>query len=246
MKPSLRPVVATALVATISLGLSTQAQATADLRTATVANVAAAPASSSTRDAEIAASYLRQWMFDPNKPPHPLRAKTDFEGPASRNTNLKNKLERRFLQHERQTFGINLGWTDDASPATAVKVSRWFFTRASSDPIRYGDTVALGNGRSPSYVHYTHRTVGIDLDWSHTPRFEWKLLGGKIGQPVRSGEWLAIYNTKARQPLIAFDRTVGADIGWPDSETWPQQIGDHVMRFIKDHWKEGVVYLFAA
>ena len=63
---------------------------------------------------------------------------------------------------------------------------------------------------------------------------------------MRSGDWLAIYNTKAQQPLIYFDRTVGGDIGWPNSETWPAQIADRVMRFIKDHWKEGVAYLLAA
>jgi hypothetical protein len=183
-------------------------------------------------------------MFDPNHPHHPLYAKTSFEGPASRNTNLKNSMVRRFLQWEPQTFGINLGWTDDASPETAVRVSRWFFTRSdTTHPLRYGDTVALGYGISPSYVYYADRTFGINLNWSYTPRFEWKLLGGKIGEQVRSGDWLAIYNTTTKQPLMYFDRTVGADIGWPDSKTWSQSALDAVMRFLKDHWKEGLAYL---
>ena len=63
------------------------------------------------RAAEVA-GYLKQWMFDPNHPHHPLRAKPNFNGPADRNTNLKNSHERKFLQWEEQTFGINLGWTE--------------------------------------------------------------------------------------------------------------------------------------
>jgi hypothetical protein len=248
MTRTFRPVLATALAAAVSLGVTSQVHAITGTRATTAAGAAASSDAirTGTSDAERAASYLKQWMFDPNKPHHPLRAKTDFNGPASRNTNLKNSMERRFLQWEHQTWGINLGWTDDASPATAVKVSRWFFTRQdTTHPIRYGDKVALGYGGSPSYIHYAHRTVGINLDWSYTPRFEWKLLGGKIGKQVRSGDWLAIYNTETKQPLIYFDRTVGGDIGWPDSETWPDQIADVVMRFLKDHWKEGVAYLIA-
>lgn len=49
-------------------------------------------------DARTAAGYLKQWMFDPNHAHHPLHAKSSWNGPASRNTNLKNKMEHRFLQ----------------------------------------------------------------------------------------------------------------------------------------------------
>jgi hypothetical protein len=250
----LRPLLAAALAAGVSLGATPQVHATTSALASTQAR-ATAPAGTfaSTRavrskisDAERAASYVKQWKFDPKKPHHPLRAKTDFNGPTNRNVNLKNSMERRFLQWEHQTWGINLGWTDDASPATAARVSRWFFTRKdTTHPIRYGDKIALGYGSAPSYIYYAHRTVGIDLDWSYTPRFEWKLLGGKIGTQVRSGDWLAIYNTETKQPLIYFDRTVGGDIGWPDSETWPDRIADVAMRFLRDHWKEGVAYLIS-
>jgi hypothetical protein len=244
-----RSLVATALVAmTMTAGFAPHAFAgtapTAPAGTKAPRAAVSATTATATSDATTAAGYLKQWMFDPNNPHHPLLAKSGFNGPASRNTNLKNSMEHRFLQWEHQTFGINLGWTDDASAATAVRVSRWFFTRADTTrPIRYGDTVALGNGQSPSYIRYANRTVGINLEWSSTPRYEWQLLGGPIGQPVRSGDWLAIYNTTTKQPLIYFDRTVGADIGWPNSETWGQQLSDAVMAFIKDHWKEGVAFL---
>ncbi len=240
-----RPLVAAALVATMSAGLMPQALAATATHSETGRSAPSGVASAAaTSDAKTAAGYLKQWRFDPNHPGHLLYAKSSFDGPARRNTNLKNSMEHRYLQWEHQTFGINLGWTDDASAATAVRVSRWFFTRKdTTHPIRYGNTVALGNGQSPSYIRYADRTFGINLDWSSTPRYEWKLLGGKKGQVVRSGDRLAIYNTVTKQPLIYFDRTVGGDIGWPNSETWGQQISDAVMAFIKEHWDEGLAYL---
>ncbi len=236
---------AAAVLAAMSCGMSPQALAALEAPPVSDANaastVSALPAAS---PAATAAGYLKQWMFDPNHAHHPLYAKSSWNGPSRKNTNLKNKYEHRFLQHERQTFGINLGWTDDASPRTAEAVSRWFFTRPDTTrPLRYGDRIAIGNGANPSYIRYANRTFGINLDWSRTPRYEWKLLGGKIGTQVRSGDWLAIYNTVTRQPLISFDRTVGADIGWPDSETWGEQVRDAVLKYIKDHWAEGVAYL---
>ena len=201
-----------------------------------------------TSSAAEVAGYLKQWMFDPNHAHHPLRAKPDFTGPADRNTNMKNSRPRKFLQWKEQTFGINLDWTGDASPATADKVSRWFFTQPAdnSSPIRYGQSIALGYGISPSYIYYAERTFGVNLEWSASPRFDWQLLGGKIGQEVRSGDWLALYNQTARDCLIYFDRTVGCDIGWPSSETWTGEITDVVMQAIKDHWKEAVAYLLAS
>lgn len=240
-----RPLAAAALVATMSVGLAPQALAATNARTtAEVSAPAAVDSARAVKNPETAATYLKQWMFDPNNAHHPLYAKANFNGPASRNTNLKNSMQRKFLQYERQTFGINLGWTHDATAKTAVAVSRWFFTRPdTTHPLRYGDTVAMGYGTSPSYIRYANRTFGINLDWSTAPRFEWKLLGGKTGTQVRSGDWLAIYNTVTKQPLISFDRTVGGDIGWPNSETWGQQLGDVTMKFIHDHWREGVAYL---
>jgi hypothetical protein len=201
-----------------------------------------------THQAAEVAGYLKQWMFDPNHAPHALRPTPGFTERNVRNVNLKNSRERKFLQWEKQTFGINLGWTDNAAPETAVRVSRWFFTRPADNesPLRYGETVAMGYGVSPSYVHYAERQFGINLDWSDSPRFEWKLLGGPRGHEVRCGDWLAIYNSKAGDCLIDFDRTVGGDIGWPSSETWGQQIQDAVMKAIRDHWKEAVAFLLAA
>ena len=193
-------------------------------------------------------SYLKQWMFDPNNPRHALLPKPQFSGPADRNYNLKNSRTKKFLQYEEQTWGINLGWTDNAAATTAKKVSRWFISRKGTGqtPIKYGEPIALGYGISPSFVRYEERTVGINLGWSESPAFEWRLLGGKAGRPVSSGDWLAIYNQKAGDCLIYFDRSAGGDIGWPGSQTWTDQLGDILTDAVKDHWKEAVALLLAA
>jgi hypothetical protein len=179
-------------------------------------------------DTDLVIDLMKQWVVlaDHTKA-GPIKPKTSFKGPASRNYQLKNKQLRKFLQWEDQ-IGMNIGWTDDAEPATAKKVQRWFFMRDGENdtPVRYGEWLALGNGNAPSFAHYESRTVGVNLQWHDAPAFQWKLLGGKKGTPVKTGEYLAIYNGKAKEPFIYMDRTVGGDVGWPSSKTWGEQFQD--------------------
>jgi hypothetical protein len=202
---------------------------------------------SSTDEIAIATDYLKQWTML-STTPTALLPKSDFDGPGERNYTMKNKRLRKFLQHEEQTWGINLGWTDDAEPATAKRVMRWFFARngGGNGPIRYGDTIALGNGKQPSFIHNAHRDVGIDLTWSDIPVFEWQLLGGQRGREVKTGEWLAVYNTKARECLLYFDRTVGGDIGWPSSKTWGDLLEARVRDAVKKYAADAVKAWLAA
>jgi hypothetical protein len=186
------------------------------------------------------AEQYKQWVIGSGRR-GPVLAQNAFKDGSERNYNLKGLQEHgNFLQWEKQTWGINLGWTDDHSAATAARVSRWFFARpgGGTGQLKYGETIALGNGKSPSFLRYESRTFGINLGWSDGPVFEWKLLGKPAGQPVQCGDRLAIYNAKAGSDtvpgvLIAFDRTVGGDIGWPDSKTWFEQAADELVAFGK-------------
>jgi hypothetical protein len=204
-------------------------------------------------DVELVVDLFKQWTILADHTPKggPVRPKTRFEGPANRNYQLKNKVPRKFLQWEDQ-IGMNIGWTDDAEPSTAKKVQRWFFMRDGENetPIRYGELLAIGNGKQPSWVHYEERTVGVNLQWHDRPSFEWKLLGGRRGQPVKTGEYLAIYNTKDKECFLYMDRTVGGDVGWPSSKTWGQQftdkIGDLAGKALDKAIDAGVAYLLAA
>lgn len=197
--------------------------------------------------AVVAASHMKQWMYDPNHHHHALRGKSSFAGPADRNTNMKNSKTSRFLQWERNLFGINLGWTDNASPQTATRVTRWFFTRPFNDesPLKYGDVFALGYGIEPSYVMYGERSVGINLTWSVKPTFEWEILGGPRGTQIQSGDWVALYNRVAKECIIYFPRELGGQVGWPSSTTLLDKIKDAALKYLKDHWEEGVAYLLS-
>ena len=181
-------------------------------------------------DVDLVVDLMKQWIIlaDHTKKGGPIRPKTTFDGPADRNYQLKNKLPIKFLQYEKQTAGLNIGWTNDASAATAKRVQRWFFRRDGENetPVRYGETIAMGYGTKPSWVCYETRTVGVNLAYKDNPCYQWQLLGGTPGQPVKVDEWLAIYNTKAKECFIYFERTVGGHVGWPSSKTWGEQFQD--------------------
>jgi hypothetical protein len=72
---------------------------------------------------------LKQWKLDSLVSTTRLLPKANFESALERNYTLKNKIVRKFLHHEVQTFGVNLGFTDNASLETGKKAARWFFTR---------------------------------------------------------------------------------------------------------------------
>jgi hypothetical protein len=196
-------------------------------------------------------SKVKQWTIGADGT-GPVVSKNRFTDTPAHSYNLKNRMLRKFLQHEHQTFGINLGWTDDAEPETAKQVARWFFPLPDETvrPIRYGERLALGNGNQPSFIRYASRDLGINLDWSNSPHCEWKLLGGPTGRPVQRGEYLAIYNTTTKHFLMYFDRNVGGDIGWEDSKRWGTQLlgeaADLLEKYGEDAVRDAVMKSLAA
>jgi hypothetical protein len=192
-------------------------------------------------------SNTKQWMFGSAGSGQVL-AKQTFLARADRNYWLKNRKVRKFLQYEHQDVGINLGWTDDAEPGTAAKVSRWFFAlpNRADRAIRLGEPIAMGYGKAPSFVHYEVRDWGINLDWSTNPVYEWEVLGGRRGQPVPQDEYLAIYNRKAKRFFMYFDRNVGGEIGWDDSARWGTQLGDALRDLIEEYGDDVIRYAVMA
>ena len=141
----------------------------------------------------------------------------------------------RYLQYEHQRWGINLGWTDDASAQTATASTQWeFVAAAGSADIKYGDFVAFRNHKVDDFVVNGQRTLGVNLDWSNEPVREWMIIGGPKGKAVTVGSHVSLFNTKCKLPLIYFDRTVGGSLGWPDSKTWGAQAIDKIGDKIKD------------
>lgn len=186
---------------------------------------------------QLMAPY-RQFMIGANSKGY-LYAKDSYNGRAGMSYNIKGLVNRKFLQYEKQGIGrgINIGWTSNASADTATKRAKWFFSKKSgtTNAIRYGEPIAMawGGNNKNQFVKYSHRTVGINLDWSSKPSYEWVILGGKPGTFVRRGvDRVILFNLKHKQPLVRFDRTVGGDIGWPDSRTWKRQVIDKARDYV--------------
>jgi len=139
-----------------------------------------------------------------------------------------------YLQYEKQSLGINLGWTDNASPQTAIASAQWEFVAAGTVQIKYGDIVALKNDKAGEFVVHGQRTVGVNLDWSKVADKQWMIVGGQKGKDVAVGDNFALLNTKCKLPLMGFDRTAGGDLGWPDSKTWGGQAVDIAEKKIKN------------
>jgi hypothetical protein len=194
------------------------------------------------------ADDLKQWVIGGTGA---LQPKRKFDGRPERNFNLRGLKIDKYLQHEKQSVGINIGWTDDASAKTAAKVTRWFFARESSDDsaLRYGETIALANGGDPSFVVHEHRTLGVDLGWQEKPEkpaFQWKVLGGTVGTPVQVGQKVALFNEKANECLIYFDRNAGGDIGWPTSQRWEDQLKALAVKAGEEAAKKAVLAFLGA
>jgi len=190
-----------------------------------------------------------QWILGPQAGGTVIRPQGQSHQYPDRYYYLKSKVPRKFLQYESQTWGINLGWTDDAAPDTGRRVARWFFMRkgTSERPIRYGETIAIAYENRERFIRYQKRDVGINLNWSDRPVYEWQILGGKQDDAVETQKWVAIVNLEAAvggEPFIYFDRTRGGDIGWPSSSTWGEQLKgaawDEVKQMARELLREGL------
>ncbi len=187
----------------------------------------------------------KQWRFGGPSTPTPLMPQPSFKENSETNYTLSNTQNGKFVQWDDRT-GFNAKFSDDNKPETAKKVRRWFITRQGSatGPIKYGERIAIGNGKKPSYVKHEQMTFGVDLQWKDDPAFEWKILGGKVGEPVKTGDLVAIFNEKSAEGkgecLIYFHRDVGISLGWPTSTDWKDRLTEAAFDYAKSR---AVTYL---
>jgi hypothetical protein len=96
--------------------------------------------------------------------------------------------------------GINLVW--DLSTDLGNFTIESYGTRAGS-PIKYGDVVAISiQGISQPYLRYEKREIGINLNWSDDPIYEWIVAGGPEGEVVKTKTKVALLNTVEKDFLI--------------------------------------------
>jgi hypothetical protein len=125
---------------------------------------------------------------------------------------LQNVVSGSSLTYKRQgSFGgINLGW--DTKHGDYVSVVR----EAGAGSVKYGEPVALRvrRGGDGNYLRYSKRDYGINLNWSSTPVYEWRVKGGQDGQPVKAGDVIALVSTVEKDSVVYCYRKNGAWLKW--------------------------------
>lgn len=120
---------------------------------------------------------------------------------------FENLIARSHVRYGERTFGINLVW--------GAKHSQWtFMPRAPANvrdhrrrAMQPGEPVAIYNSVARRYLVYGERTWGINLVWSKTPLYEWKV-------EVDSDGDVSLYNSDVRDHLVYGRRGTGINLRW--------------------------------
>ena len=124
---------------------------------------------------------------------------------------LWNKHIERYVQYGSREYGINLVWAPRGPrPVKAVRLIR---SKGTLDPIAYGEPLAL-YVEGGKFLRYDEREYGINLVWSDTPVFEWKLDGGTPARLVNSRRAVGLVNTKIGQHVVYCEREYGINLRW--------------------------------
>ena len=134
---------------------------------------------------------------------------------------LWNKHVERYLQYGSREYGINLVWAPRGpGPVKAVRLIR---AKGTLDPIAYGEPLAL-YVEGGKFLKYAEREYGINLVWSDTPVFEWKIDGGMPARLVNSRRDIGLVNTKIGQHVVYCEREYGINLRWAkDCSRAPKQ-----------------------
>ena len=109
----------------------------------------------------------------------------------------------------RRGNNINLTW-GDPNKSDNIRFQR---KPGAKGPIKFEELVAI-NVRKGGFLVYERGRWGINLGWSETPKFEWKLLGGKAGDAVPVGKGIGLYNMVEKDSLMYEPRDWGINCKW--------------------------------
>lgn len=157
--------------------------------------------------------------------------------------NLYCSKNKKYLIWKKQPFGINLDWGNK----TQRKV-HFHLPDDKEREILTGEPFALGIGGGEAYLRYADRTLGINLEWSKEPAYEWKFYSAKAekGKPIPAGSLVAIFNTEVEPDpdfLIYHDRPQPgvADVGWTTSPGfWDSLLTAVETAYSPSKWKDAI------
>ena len=118
------------------------------------------------------------------------------------------------LRYGSRVFGVDLVWGAGR---------QWEFLHNRFGPLKFRDhrtvpateTVALYNTAHHQYLASGFQRFGVDLVWSTTPRFQWKVYEGQSSAPGREGNVrVKLYNTIQHAYLIYGAERFGINLIW--------------------------------
>jgi len=134
---------------------------------------------------------------------------------------LENRTAGSALVYGERDFGINLVWGSASGPVN-VRFDRPS-TSPNHGPLQFGEPLAVRiNGGG--YVHYRVREFGINLDWSSTPDFDWRIRGGTGTIPT--GSPVSLYNRTESDVLVYAQRAFGINLCWRQDVRHIPGVGD--------------------
>jgi hypothetical protein len=133
---------------------------------------------------------------------------------------LWNNYIRNYVQYGERDYGINLVWARRGP--TPVKDIRFMRASGTLDPVIHGEALALFV-EGGKFLKYSEREYGINLVWSDTPVYEWKVEAGAPGGHDNSGDPgtrvntrkpIGLVNTKIGQHVVYCEREYGINLRW--------------------------------
>ena len=110
---------------------------------------------------------------------------------------------------ERFGDNINLRWGD---PGKSDNI-RFQRQSGATGPIKFEEPIAI-NVKQGGFLVYQSGRWGINLGWSKTPKFEWKILGGTKDEVVTVGKKVGLYSTVEKDSLMYESRDWGINLKW--------------------------------
>ena len=116
---------------------------------------------------------------------------------------LYNDPGRDFVGYGSRTFGVNLTWGQAGG-------GYWRFLRSNRDHrggVPFGEKVAMYNTKTRKYLVHGSQTYGINLKWSSSPSYQWRL--DKTGTGG-----VSLFNTSANDHVVYGKRSFGINLQW--------------------------------
>ncbi|MCP9495644.1 MAG: hypothetical protein MSG64_14455 [Pyrinomonadaceae bacterium MAG19_C2-C3] len=171
---------------------------------------------------------VRQWKIGSGSAN--IRSWNNYQNNQGYNLFCQNNAK--YLTWKEVPLGINLAFTGDAS----LKKTHFRLPDGGERDILSGESIAFGIGGGKAFLRYAHRDVGINLEWSANPVFEWRIFGSnnQTGTPIAENSSVAIVNDKVKPSpdfFIFLERPPGmADVGWTTSPGFMNSILNAVDR----------------